>query len=691
MQITKNLQANLIPIRVKNENVNCSFYTKKFDGAVPLLRFEFPSDHIALKNSKIERLYTDFVSNDNADFNLELDLKACKIFSKHYYRHLLTGFFNEQHVVSSIGFSNDLTLFLPVVSSSDEYDTYEKIILRLSINDWFDGLLLMVVAGGRTKIYRTSLLQLDTDISDLCSHLLYQQHIYHRNWLPEAAKNDYGELFPLLSNRMKVALGMSVKSLDISTNPYQTFRTRIMHFASQWLSHANLSEIFDIRSDNWLQIPNDKIFNVKPSSNDIILGYPQSKVVLTPKRNLGNYGPYRLPVEKEVKFITIFEESSRDKANQLFTILNSYTTKINHTWQKDSHKSLYDFIRISFHPDAKNAVYFNSTETLLEEVKDKLDAMEFDTMKYNYVAIYLSPIERDTTIESQKKIYYLLKELLLHYNVSSQVIDIQKIANESFRKYYIHNIAPALLAKAGGIPWQLNESNEKELIVGVGAYRSVINGLQYIGSAFSFNRNGSFRQFNCVAKDELFVLAGEIREFIKDHVSAFGKPERLIIHFYKNLSKRELVPINKMLFDLGLEDIPVFIVSINSTLSNDDIAFDMDHPDLIPVSGTILQISKKNYLLFNNTRYGSPADRVESYYFPLKIKLSCTDPKQLNNMGQVNQLLGQVYQFSRIYWKSVKQQNLPVTVSYPAALAKIFSHFEDQALNDFGQSNLWFL
>lgn len=54
-------------------------------------------------------------------------------------------------------------------------------------------------------------------------------------------------------------------------------------------------------------------------------------------------------------------------------------------------------------------------------------------------------------------------------------------------------------------------------------------------------------------------------------------------------------------------------------------------------------------------------------------------------------LKDQVYQFSRMYWKSVKQQNLPVTIKYPEMAAEIFPFFEEDKLPDFGKNNLWFL
>ena len=48
-------------------------------------------------------------------------------------------------------------------------------------------------------------------------------------------------------------------------------------------------------------------------------------------------------------------------------------------------------------------------------------------------------------------------------------------------------------------------------------------------------------------------------------------------------------------------------------------------------------------------------------------------------------------QFSRMYWKSISQQSLPVTTLYPEMVAEMYPHFENEHLSDFGKNNLWFL
>jgi hypothetical protein len=71
--------------------------------------------------------------------------------------------------------------------------------------------------------------------------------------------------------------------------------------------------------------------------------------------------------------------------------------------------------------------------------------------------------------------------------------------------------------------------------------------------------------------------------------------------------------------------------------------------------------------------------------------MHCTIEEKLTEPGVVQELLDQVYQFSRMYWKSVSQQNLPVTIKYPEMVAEIFSHFEGNEIPEFGRGNLWFL
>ena len=112
----------------------------------------------------------------------------------------------------------------------------------------------------------------------------------------------------------------------------------------------------------------------------------------------------------------------------------------------------------------------------------------------------------------------------------------------------------------------------------------------------------------------------------------------------------------------------------------------------MPYSGTIIKVGPAEYLLFNNTRYDEKSKpAMKEYHFPVKITLSSTAKDMLEDMDLVEQLIDQVYQFSRMYWKSTNQQSLPVTIKYPEMVAEIYPYFQHDKLPDFGKESLWFL
>jgi hypothetical protein len=105
-------------------------------------------------------------------------------------------------------------------------------------------------------------------------------------------------------------------------------------------------------------------------------------------------------------------------------------------------------------------------------------------------------------------------------------------------------------------------------------------------------------------------------------------------------------------------------------------------------------LGNKTYLLCNNTRYENDTFKaLDGFPFPVKLKIECpSDSTRQIDTNTVQQLIDQVYQFSRIYWKSVKQQNLPVTIKYPEMVAQIAPHFNGGNIPpNIGNDNLWFL
>ena len=97
--------------------------------------------------------------------------------------------------------------------------------------------------------------------------------------------------------------------------------------------------------------------------------------------------------------------------------------------------------------------------------------------------------------------------------------------------------------------------------------------------------------------------------------------------------------------------------------------------------------------MFNNSRYDdSPAfPSSESYPFPIKLKITSPTPEALQDTKMIKKLIEQVYQFSRLYWKSLRQQNVPITIKYPEMVAEIAPNFDNKEIPPYGKEILWFL
>ena len=357
---------------------------------------------------------------------------------------------------------------------------------------------------------------------------------------------------------------------------------------------------------------------------------------------------------------------------------------------------------------------FKDRNNPIPEIRARLHQDDYQNISSDvfYVGIYISPIHKYSNEKEARECYYQIKELFLKQGIVTQCVEFDKMKNmiekdsgKTYKNftYTLQNMAVAICAKAGGSPWLLNTTSKKELVIGIGAFKS--DHEQYIGAAFSFENTGVFNKYNYFQKNEVDELVGAIRKSILDFSRIHERPDKIVIHYYKLISKRnESQKIERMLSDLQL-DVPVYVVTINKTESEDIVVFDRmstyqdkykgDVQSMMPYSGKWVNLGHTQnghrYLLCNNTRYeGSNFNKMDGFPFPIKLTITC--PNRNNNIDAVtiNQLIEQVYQFSRIYWKSVKQQGLPVTIKYPEMIAEIMPHFTDKAIYP-EQNCLWFL
>lgn len=623
-------------------------------------------------------------------------------FLKKYYTAKLAEYFKGLGMPVRNNFVSDTDVWVKCSSPYKNCDGYRVITLRVQFTAPSYGPELLVIVGDVHSVYRKPVNDaLFADLpTDTFTNVLFRNGIYRYDKLPEIARRSHAEVFPCINFGLLRALDIS-RPKPAKGNRYETYWTEAEKFRTGFLSAASLQDIMKLQ-DAW-----KKMTPMRLPGEKMALQFGTG-VHAEPKYGFRQFGPREL-LEDNVVFFFILHQDDRPLS---FTV-NDYL-KGNETSFKGG---LNDFLKIKYTTEPKLSIVFADKDNPLKEIAEKLESKRsFFLPGKRYVAIYLSPHNKVTHNSSHKMIYYRIKEHLLMRGIISQTIDanktwgskrekavvtvgenkVEKAVLETAFHFSLPNILVAIHAKLGGTPWCFEQQATDELVIGISAYQSRDLDKKYLGSTFTFTNEGRFEGFNCFKSTQISELAGSISLAVKNYCQENEGLQRLVIHFYKRLSRRELEPIEKALANLRLK-VPVVVVSVNKTFSEDMVGFDMARSHKMPLSGHYLPIQYSQYLLYNNQQLTGTEkiNEREGYPFPLKVTVQQFLPGNHDDTpvsdAEAAILLEQVCRFSQLYWKSVSRQWMPVTLRYPEMLAQIYPHFKYKDLTDAGNESLWFL
>lgn len=693
----QSLQLNIIPFNTPVNEITLPFSVGKQQGFYGLYLDDEVKELVGNKMTKLEylenkRIYTDFGTPKENSFLLTINIEQHPKLALHYFKHLIYTYFRNgvAHIMQR-NFTDDIEVwFLNAEEKRDGYVLYDKFTLKVNHCNVTEGFELVVSFDGTSRVGNKSLKEMPGfDMRQL--HLVSSNGII-RLWekLDPREKLHLDKIYPIIGNTLFQEYSITYELPD-NKNRYPRYFKPINEFYQKYLDNDNFRAILPIDENGFIKNYTATVDNLTDVSNELQFGIDTGD---TPKIHLKEYGPCEpVPAPNNVVFFFIYHKDSQPD----YELVKSYFENGFKT-----HPNLQDFIHQPFFIDEAQNIVFDS---LLHPVEDIYKVLRQRKKSDNtkYCAIYISPIPKFDKDNTKKGIYYRIKEMFLHEGYYSQVIyknnirkwnkETRQLEQNQFFSLFLPNIQAAILAKLGGIPWRLVKDVDDELIIGVGAFYCRTKKTNFIGSAFCFDNTGRFKNFTCFGQKELSALVGSIREAVETFHKSKPQATRIIIHFYKVISQRELKPIMDMLYN-GLNlPIPIIVVTINKTVSKELLAFDTSSKSkYMPYSGTYIRMAERQYLLFNNTRYKSDSIVADKeYHFPVKIKLTSTHLELLEDTELVKKLIDQVYQFSRMYWKSVSQQNIPVTIAYPEMVAEIFSHFKQHYIPEFGTDNLWFL
>ncbi len=686
-----NLFYNIVTFNWPEEPVRLYFsqnkegsYARLYKTAWPKeIEFIFPGIHA----SGEDYIYTTYDAEVKGFKHLDLDFKNDnpELAKRFYTRRLQYYFKKKEGQITHKGFIGELEVWFRSKRRTNElYDFYEKYALRILIRTVSDFPEILLSYEGASRVLKASYEEITKDISNQnINYLLWGKGIIKlRRYLDKESREDH-VVRPILNLDLAQDLQIPVEA-PVRENRYKRYLEEISLFANQYFAKSDFKDLFPGLANDFLPVAPANISSVESSLNQ--LAFENDAVSIDAKTGFRRLHPYQKCPYSTVHVIFVYHSSHKAERDKMAGYLKDGVS---------FYRGLKNYAGIEAFISEKEDIIFNDSINPIPEVEKALETGRYNNKGIKYLAVYLTPYTKLESSRQQVRFYARVKELLLKRDIPSQSIEAERLVNPDNNFVYIlTTLSIAILAKLGGIPWRLNNPVKQELIIGIGAFvhPSSSDKTKYLSSAFSFDNTGQFKSFDYFIRNEVHLLAGAIANKVRQFTTINEKLERLIIHFYKPASSRELQAIEDELKRLNLPNVPkIFIVTVNKTESQDIIAFDKDWNDRMPESGVFVSIGNKKYLLFNNARVGNAHPFSEGFPFPVKLAIDCNDEKQLSDMDTIKELIGQVYQFSRMYWKSLSQQNLPVTIKYPEMLAEVAPYFGDPDIPDASKNSLWFL
>jgi hypothetical protein len=403
----------------------------------------------------------------------------------------------------------------------------------------------------------------------------------------------------------------------------------------------------------------DSLNAQKVSFNRNKMVFKNDNTDINPITGMRNYGVYRAaPNASETKFIFIFENN--DDANTLYKYLkNGYK----------GFPGLERYVDIPFVLADANTeglqykrLQYNSIDKLMIQY-EAFEVNELPKENYdNHFALVIGEFDKN----DPNQVYYSLKLALLAKGIPSQFINQKNIRKASVFNYHLPNIAIGIHAKLGGVPWRIDSQKKNELVIGFNQDFNKDKKRFLAGSVFFDNHGNLKRTFSFPDRESSIEIIEELRNAVNSFLEEHGEIERIVIHYHKTLSRSEKKSIDLLLKEEFEISIPYAVLEINDTKSRLDLAFDPNFNFKMPLSGSFVRLSRRDYLLFNNNRFKRVAPVGVKEELPLKIKIHFADESGFSH----RELIEQVYEFSRLIWKGLKQRSQPATCFYAREIAR---------------------
>jgi hypothetical protein len=297
--------------------------------------------------------------------------------------------------------------------------------------------------------------------------------------------------------------------------------------------------------------------------------------------------------------------------------------------------------------------------------------------------------------EEGDKNYFRIKHQFLSAGMPTQFVSLQRIRGRDGLKWSISNIGLAVFSKLGGLPWRLQPTHDKCLIIGIGqAHRLSDQGgvSRYYAYSVLADSSGLYDSIKVLSRAEkeneyLHGLTEKIKQVILEKAAKY---DRFVIHTSFKLRKNELAAITKGLEDI-FNDTKKEIVVLKFNDNSRYFGFSLTSNSKVPFESSCVSLRKNQYLVwFEGLQYHTPTLR-RRIAKPMHIEFNYSS-KELSDEDKIS-FLQDAINISGANWRGFNAKTSPISVYYAKIIADYIGHFDEYGLKEIDIENLvpWFL
>lgn len=303
--------------------------------------------------------------------------------------------------------------------------------------------------------------------------------------------------------------------------------------------------------------------------------------------------------------------------------------------------------------------------------------------------------------------YYSSKATLLSAGIPTQSICYRNVSPggplKNFEKYYLSNILTACYAKVGGTPWVIEDGGLRRPEITLGIATTTVRGgdgnapERFVGISTIFKENGAFALWQLTPlQQSLEEYETSLEESVSDAIRTYEAMEgkrvrRIACHVSgKKAGRREIGAIRRALAEFEPRSIAADLVHISSDATL--WLFDGQDASLRADAGVLAYLDASGRMALMHTAGRAGSDRGKFPARPLKLSIHSGFPQ--NGCMDVYQ---HIYDLRWMSWRGVSTAIRPVSIDYPARMAKLLSQLylqeEVDALNLLPKltKSAWFL